>query len=119
MAALRCYLTVGGEGSLVTSRDIVRFPGRAPGYKRTGVGGGSASPESRASFPCIRPSLSALSAFPCPSPSALYCAFAMALLEEMASRSTEKPPPTRALGYSHVTPEVLEGMILHGLVDRS
>jgi len=27
--------------------------------------------------------------------------------------------PTRALGYSHVTPEVLEGMILNGLVDRS
>ena len=37
----------------------------------------------------------------------------------MAPRSIEKPPPTRALGYSHVTPEVLEGMILHGLVDRS
>ena len=32
---------------------------------------------------------------------------------------TEKPPPTRALGYSHVTPEVLEGMILHEVVDRS
>ena len=37
----------------------------------------------------------------------------------MAPRTSEKPPPTRALGYSHVTPEVLEGMILNGLVDRS
>ena len=37
----------------------------------------------------------------------------------MAPRMTEKPPPTRALGYSHVTPEVLEGMILHGVVNRS
>ena len=42
----------------------------------------------------------------------------MASHEEMAPRSSEKPPP-RTLGYSHVTPEVLEGMILHGLVDRS
>ena len=37
----------------------------------------------------------------------------------MAPRMSEKPLPTRALGYSHVTPEVLEGMILNGLVDRS
>ena len=37
----------------------------------------------------------------------------------MAPRSTKKPPPTRALGYSHVTPEVLERMILHGVVDHS
>ena len=37
----------------------------------------------------------------------------------MAPRTTEKPPPTRALGYSQVTPKVLEGMNLHGVVDRS
>ena len=43
----------------------------------------------------------------------------MASHEEMAPRSSEKLPPTRTLGYSHVTLEVLEGMILHGLVDRS
>ena len=43
----------------------------------------------------------------------------MASHEEMAPRTTEKPPATRALGYSHATPEVLEGMILNGLVDRS
>ena len=116
MAALRCYLTVGGEDSLVTSRDIV--PLAIKGLVVV-VGGGSASPDSRTSFPCIRPSLLALSAFPCPSPSALCCAFATASLEGMVPRSTEKPPPTRALGYSHMTLEDLEGMILHSLVDRS
>ena len=46
MVALRCYLTVGGEGSLVTLRNFARFPGHAPGYKRGG-GGVSASPDSR------------------------------------------------------------------------
>ena len=37
----------------------------------------------------------------------------------MALRTTEKPPPTRALAYCHMTPEVLEGMIIRGVVDRS
>ena len=36
----------------------------------------------------------------------------------MVPRSTVKPPPTRALGYSHMTREVLEGMILRGFVDH-
>ena len=36
----------------------------------------------------------------------------------MVPRSTVKPPPTRALGYSHMTREVLEGMIIRGVVDR-
>ena len=43
----------------------------------------------------------------------------MASHEEMAPRTTKKPPATRALGYSHATPELLEAMILNGLVDRS
>jgi len=58
-------------------------------------------------------------AFHCPLLSELCFVFATASHEEMAPRSSEKLPPTRALGYSHVTPEVLEGMILNGLVDRS
>ena len=37
----------------------------------------------------------------------------------MAPRSTEKPPPTRALGFSHMTHKELEGLILRGVVDRS
>ena len=37
----------------------------------------------------------------------------------MAPRMTEKPPPTRALGYSHMTREILKGMIIRGVVDRS
>ena len=51
--------------------------------------------------------------------SGLLQVFATASHEEMAPRTTEKPPATHALGYSHATPEVLEGMILHGLVGRS
>ena len=73
----------------------------------------------RMSFPCTALSLSTLSAFHCPSPCDLCFVLVMASHEEMAPRSSEKLPPTRALGYSHVTPEVLEGMILNGLVDRS
>ena len=76
-------------------------------------------PYSLTSFPCIRPSLFALSVLHCPSAPSLRCHFATASLGEMVPRMTEKPPPTRALGYSHVTPEVLEGMILHGVVNRS
>ena len=73
----------------------------------------------RTSFPCSALLLSALFAFHCPLPCDLCFVFVMASHEEMAPHSSEKPPPTRTLGYSHVTLEILEGMILHGLVDRS